>query len=307
MPERTRLKVKRIDRIAFVDKGDNPEAHITILKRAPDEDKGVVASLKDAFTKLKKAMEDALTFGQARGQQKANEELWRFTDALQMAIRNTLDSDEANKIALIEQSVDEFAAAMKEAVPQWAAGKPVEKKETGEEPMADGNKPNTTAAEPAEDAVTKADIEAMQKRADELEKRAREAEERVAKLEVEKREQAFAKKVAGWEHLPVKADTFAPIMRKIADALTDDEMGEVERVLAASNEAARTAGLFEEAGASGGAAEGSALAKAEARASELRKADPKLSKQAALGQVYKQDPALRREVEDEEAAARAAR
>ena len=34
--QRNRLRVKRLDKIAFVDAGDNPRAHIAIVKRAPD-------------------------------------------------------------------------------------------------------------------------------------------------------------------------------------------------------------------------------------------------------------------------------
>jgi hypothetical protein len=155
--------------------------------------------------------------------------------------------------------------------------------------------------------VSKAELDALRKQLDDAETARKASDERVAKLELERRTDTFIAKARTFTHLPIDAAKFGVILRKIADGekLTDEELQEHERVFASANEASRTGKLFAEVGSP--AAAGSAAARAEAEAQKLRSADPKLTQEQALAKVYRADPALRREAEDEERAARAQR
>ena len=316
---KNRLRVKRIERVALVDKGDNPTADIVIHKRtsepaAPAAQQAQADGWGRRFmaavgrrlgwkpSEIAKAMDEAVTFDAVRGAQKASEEIWRFTDALCMAIRNALESNETDKAALVSASLDQFTTAMKEALPAWLSGEGVEKTGTEGVAMADdktkvGGEAGPVVAPPA-DAVTKAEMEALSKRVTEAEAKQKEAEAKVQKMETEKRDGEFIAKALALRSLPQDATKFGPILRKIADALTAEEFTEVERVLAAANEVARVGKLFDEVGSAGEA--GSAAARVQAEADKLKAGDPKLTDDAAKSMVYKRAPTLMREVEAEE-------
>ena len=238
MAEKRRLRIRRIDRVALVDKGDNPDAEVLIHKRAPDVDE--VSGIRALLTAIGKRLG------------------WAAAE--------------------VEQVVHEV--------------------ETGDTEILEV----TPMPEPIKDTQAVEDVEKAQaelaKRVEDMEKRAVEAETRVQKLEVEKRQAVYIEKVRTMSHLPIEADTFGPVLCKIADALSADEMVEVERVLAAANEAHRTGALFAEVGKGGDP--GDAVTKVAALVATTKQADPTLTAEQAAARVYKQNPDLRVEVEREE-------
>lgn len=110
----------RLNAVALVDKGDNPSATVAIHKRA-DVAKGPGA-----------------TFAEVRGQQRVQDEVWQLSRDLVAAIQNALTDDdvEGDRGELVRQSLDQFVAAVKEALPMWLEGKAVEK---GKEPKMEAN------------------------------------------------------------------------------------------------------------------------------------------------------------------------
>lgn len=330
MPDRVRLRLKRIDRVAFVDKGDNPTAHVMIWKRAPED------------------ASKALSFAEARAKMQAERETWQHTDVLHQVMRSIMEDDEMDapaKKALLDRSIDEFATEMKAAMPAMmkqesgpfarlvaAIGKRLGwsseqvgqvTQEVGDSEMSKTFDPKSLPAEAqaafaemekrATDAEAKLATPAagsekeqtlpteVTKRLEDAEKRAKDAEERVAKIEMDRRNETFVQKASQWTHLPVKAQVLGPILRKVADGekLTTEEQAEMDRVLSAANEANRTARLFEEVG-SGAEGDGSATSKVNKLAKEAQAANPKLSDAAARAQVYERNPGLMAEVEAED-------
>lgn len=115
---------------------------------------------------------------------------------------------------------------------------------------------------------------------------------------------SFKKVVDGFEHLPVKADVFAPILKKCADALSDDENKELMRVLKAAD--AASAELFVESGAPGhGTQSRAAVDELAVKATEIMtKSAGKVSESEALIQAAQQNPRLAERARKESYAAR---
>ena len=100
-----------------------------------------------------------------------------------------------------------------------------------------------------------------------------------------------------WPGLPIKADNFGPIYRKIEKALDADEMKELQRVLKSHQEFAQIAASVR--GTSTQAAE-SAYAELEAKAEAIRKVDPKLSQEAAIAEAMDRFPQIYKRYIDEQ-------
>lgn len=102
MPKR--LRIKRLDRVGFVDKGDDPEATIVFWKRAE-------------------------TFAEQKDESRLHDEIWETTSAMSSALRSALfDADEdQDPEAIILTSLDQFVATVKAKLPMWLQGKPVDK------------------------------------------------------------------------------------------------------------------------------------------------------------------------------------
>jgi len=104
----------------------------------------------------------------------------------------------------------------------------------------------------------------------------------------------------------VTPDDWADMLRKIDGALDDDERKRLWDGLSNAATAVRKA-MTHEYGAGGETpAEGTAAAEVEKRVAEIRKKKPRLSPEAARGQVYRDDPALLDRVLREQEAARGA-
>lgn len=269
-----RLKIARLDEISLVDRGANPLARVLVWKRDTTPEKEMPQDKTEALGLLRK-IADAFGFARelATDDKSVQKRVEQMPNGKWMAMNHA------------GEKMGEFDS--KEEAEAAAYGKKQEKK------MAD-------------ETVTKADFEKMQERLTKAEADAVAAKadataraEKVAKLETERRTADFIKRAGTYAPLPIgKADAFAVILMKAADVLTTEENAELDRVLTAAAEIAKTAGLLKEHG-SDSHEEGTAAAKVAAKVADLRKANPKLTEALAKAQVYKSDPALRREVEAE--------
>lgn len=101
-----------------------------------------------------------------------------------------------------------------------------------------------------------------------LKKRLDESEAEIKKAQDAARLVEFKKTVDAFEHLPVKADVFAPILKKCSEALDEAGFSELMRVLKAADSAG--AGNFIEIGAPGAGTDlRSAAEELDAKAEEL--------------------------------------
>lgn len=142
----TRLRNLRIKRVALVDEGANPEAHIRFAKskegEPPEEEAGEMTAdeaqslLKRFFSAVAKAFggdvekKDGKTFAEMESKRDYDalmqREVWPMIYAMSDSARSILfddDRDDGAKAALLKQSVKEFAEAFSEAADAWAKGK----------------------------------------------------------------------------------------------------------------------------------------------------------------------------------------
>ena len=126
-------------------------------------------------------------------------------------------------------------------------------------------------------------IETLKKRLDESEAEIKKAQD-AAKLA------EFKKAVDEFEHLPIKADVFAPVLKACNEALTPEQYTELTRVLKAADAAG--AKYFVEEGAPGEGRQSSASEQLTTKAEELMKADSKLSLGEATVKAARQNPKL---------------
>jgi hypothetical protein len=121
--------------------------------------------------------------------------------------------------------------------------------------------------------------------------RAEEAE-KIAKAERDQRlVREFVAKAQSFTSLPINPETFGPVLKKLSEALSDEEYDAVTKALAAGNETMANASLFGEIGKRGGYQPTEAIAKVDTSAEEIAKAQ-NISIEAARTQVFESDPAL---------------
>jgi len=325
MPQR--IRVRSISTVGFVDKGDDPEASVELLKRAE-------------------------TFAEQGNRDEIRHELWDVTERMSSVLFSALfDAEEdQDPSAIILTSLDQFSNEVKAALPQWLAGTAtkegnMESKERGKfrrmvhalggmlgldaDEVAKELSPSTKEEEGTMADFKREDLpqeaqnelkrledlnveiqgkldavkppvkeeppveipEAVAKRLDEAEKRAKEAEEKITKLEGEKRANLFLTKAMQFKHLPdFTADDFGSILAKIDGALETEEFDRLEKVLRASDEVIRQSNLLKEIGS--GSGYGSKAAEVEAEVTKMRAAHPSLTKEQAERDVFKEKPAL---------------
>jgi len=168
----SKLKDLKITKVDFVEAGANPEANILLYKSkdgAPETKsseppiaKGGEKSespVKKFFSAIAKALgiaEDehvgealeqiakgyeAATFGEKMDEQKRRRvisEIWDVCYALEESLCSIICDDEVpeeEKPGMMEQSLNEFAEAVKELIPTWAQGKTTNKIAKNEQPI----------------------------------------------------------------------------------------------------------------------------------------------------------------------------
>jgi hypothetical protein len=335
MPQRIRFR--RISTVGLVDKGDDPEATVELLKRAE-------------------------TFAEQGNRDDIRHEVWDVTERMSSVLFSALFDAEADQDpgAIILTSLEQFTNEVKAALPKWLAGNASKDGEGGDmdaqeigkfrrmvhaiggmlgldaEEVAKELSPNKEEEEGTEMADYKREdlpqeaqdeLEALEaklaefeeaedeeeqeeqeeeviseevaKRLDDAEARAKRAEEKADKLEAEKRRDQFLAKARQFKHLPeFTADDFGGILAKIEAALETEEFALLEKVLKGADEAIRQSALLTEIGGSG-AGYGSKEAEVKAKVAELQKLMPELSPEQAEGKVFKNEPALYQAVQAE--------
>lgn len=151
----TKLRNLRVSKVDVVDEGANPDAHIKLFKRKDTGDKGDGSQkgegkdkgtgvLKKLFSFIGKAagmgekeIADAIEeiqkgeatsfkerFNEVKNR-KIADEIWDICYALQAAlcsILNAEDLDDAEALAEMQGSLDDFQAVMQKCIQQWSAG-----------------------------------------------------------------------------------------------------------------------------------------------------------------------------------------
>lgn len=265
----SRLRVRRLATVGFVDKGDDPKAEVVFFKRqeiakgvveedgkfcaydAEGKKLGAYATKEEAEAALKPAPAEKLKGG-SEGTTTKETTMFDVTklDATAQAEFKKL----SDKVAELEKLV------------------------------------------PAPKAPEAVIPEAVQKQIDATEKRAKEAEDRVQKLEDQREVEQF---IAKAKDLSLNADDFGSILRKISKAVTPDEMKKVEQTFKALAAQVKEAGLYKEIGRGGSGAATEADQEVKAAVDAVRKADPKLTQEQAFGKVMAEQPVLRNKLEAE--------
>ena len=152
----TKLKNISISKVAVVDEGENPDAHIRMMKRKDAEDQpadgengkstgNIFKKLFDFIGKaagmdqeeIDSAVEEIQKGDSTSFSGKINEannrriydEMWDVCYALQSAlcsILNDEDLDGTSTAAAMQESLDQFYAVAKDSIGKWAGGKPAE-------------------------------------------------------------------------------------------------------------------------------------------------------------------------------------
>ena len=152
----TKLKNLSISKVAVVDEGANPDAHIRMMKRKDAEDQpadgengkstgNIFKKLFDFIGKaagmdqeeIDSAVEEIQKGDSTSFSGKINEannrriydEMWDVCYALQSAlcsILNDEDLDGTSTAAAMQESLDQFYAVAKDSIGKWAGGKPAE-------------------------------------------------------------------------------------------------------------------------------------------------------------------------------------
>lgn len=133
----------------------------------------------------------------------------------------------------------------------------------------------------------------LAKRAEAAEARAAEAEG-IAKAERDQRLTGeYVAKAKAFSALPADAAKLGPILKRAAEALSDEDNAELHRIFAAASEAIGKSVLFTEVGKTGAEDGGNAWSKIEALAKEAIAADPKLTIEKARVAVMQAHPDLK--------------
>ena len=244
------LRLNEIQRVAFVDKGDNPTAEVVIHKRLHPEDHdeelekriverdGQFCVVSDDGSETlgchdteSEALEQlrAVEANKAKDSDMDEESLFRkFLRFLKNEDVEMSDTDQNTDGFDVEKLDDEAREAFDELNDEL------------EKAQARIDELEAADADPdADEGVAKADLpDEVRKALEDAESRASEAEERIEKLEMEKRRERFITKAASFDNLPgVTGDDFGEILMKIDEALTEDEFDAFEKVLRGADNA----------------------------------------------------------------------
>ena len=142
-----------------------------------------------------------------------------------------------------------------------------------------------------QDEDTREAVEKALEAVSDANRRATEAEQ-IAKSERSIREnQEYVAKARAYTNLPVSAEEFGPVLKRLNEVLEEDELGIVEKVLNAANERVASGGAFSEIGKRG--IDGyEAVSKLDAEAKALVEKNSDLSIEQARERVLEQDPSL---------------
>jgi len=333
-----KLSNVKLDEISFVGKGDNPEAHIILLKNHPS----IILSLgknykgKDKADVLKKHFEESKNIQKGDGDAKLfqdivddkviRDKLWNLVWILEDSISSISYDDECtNKQEMIEQSVSQF----KDAVSQLTGGNTVTKEELEkalevekaksadlEKQLADvkKEKEDLEKAKPAPGEVCKACGQKMPEvKKEEIDKSALpeavvkqleeiEKEAKLNKEKIEKLEDEAITKECIEKGKTVSAIGKAEVVGDIfkqASKVSKEFAESIYNIFKTADARIKESGLFKEVGGSDGGEELTAIDRLNKAAEEHRKANPTLTKEQAWDFVYKNNTELRKAYQEE--------
>ena len=135
---------------------------------------------------------------------------------------------------------------------------------------------------------------------DKLEKRDKTNSDLIAKLLDEKAEVVYLNKVREFKKLPVKAEDFAPLLKRVAAVVEPADMDSLMATLKSVDEAISKGDLFAEIGSDlGGSGKGNAIVKIDNLSQELMKSDPLMTLAKAQTIVMEREPELYNQYLDE--------
>lgn len=128
-----KLKDLKITSVDFVDEGANKRADILIRKNRGEKDGGLRRALRTIAKALGLETENdeepvkkaATDFNAAMAQASMDQifnEIWKFTDAIGASLRSILtdeEVDDEDRLSLMEESIDQFSTAVKQAAGKW--------------------------------------------------------------------------------------------------------------------------------------------------------------------------------------------
>lgn len=312
-----RLRVKRINTVGFVDKGDDPEAQIVFWKRSGEDiDKRIVqrgaqwcVTTEDGSKTLgcHGTREAALRQLAAVEAVKRHKEspMKAFLKALGEAVG--IPSDQADKLLADtgandsgdedggtntgEQHMSDLDKLQADLAAMTKRAEDAEARVAELEPEGEGDTEEILKDLP-EDVIKR--FEALEQQSRAAEEKLQKAEEKLQKAEQDRQNEAYVRKAAAYTHIPgVTPDDFGTLLRKMESGLDEDEREKLAEILNATNEALRTSVVYKELGGNGQDM-GTVGAEVNKLAEEEMKADSSLSLQAARGLVWKKHPELRR-------------
>lgn len=319
-----RLRSVKLDEISFVGKGDNPEAHVLLLKVKKDpteasisacpkiykDDNGKVELLTKWFKNSKVFKEDeAATFNELIQDRNLRDKVWDLVWTLEESLGSIIrDSSVADRTAMIQQSIDQFKTAvtdiakgdssmdakLKKELEDKIAALEKEKadlileKETLEKACSEKDK----ALDEAKAKGVKKEEDIYKGLPEAVLKEMEDNRARIAKMEDDNITREYVAKAAEVT-LVGKADEIGDMLKTVAkiDAALADKILTVFKTAQAR---IKEGNLLKEVGKETGGDSGtSAYDKIIAKAAELRKATPALTEAQAFTKVYDSDADLR--------------
>lgn len=320
-----KLRSVKLDEISFVGKGDNPEAHVLLLKIKPDTESSILKAGKDSPSDevLKVWIEsnssyfvkddgEAVTFAEIAQDRELRDKIWSMCYMLEESLGSIVRDDSCtDKASKIQSSIDEFKAAVtaitkgdNEMTPEEIAALKKAKDEADAK-VAELTKECETLKACAEDDKKKMEaLEAakLKKEAEEdiykglpeaIVKKLKDDEARITKMEDEASTREYVAKAAEVT-LIGKADEVGDLLKSIAKHSTD-LAGKVLTLFKTASARISEGDLLKEAGKTNhdNTDGSSAYDKIVAKAAELRKAHPELTEAKAFTKVYDEDVELR--------------
>lgn len=326
-----RLRSVKLDEISFVGKGDNPEAHVLLLKmktepnelsisKQPKDLKNDVQKtelLKTWFenTPIFKSDDVAVTFDELIQDRNLRDKIWDLVWTLEESLGSIVrDQNLSDKTGMIQQTIDQFKTAVTDITKGDSNMNEKLKKEL-EDKIAALEKQVADLTKEKEDVEKAADAKAK-----ELEMKLEEAKakgvkkeegediykglpeavvkeiesnrERIAKMEDDNLTREYVSKAAEVT-LVGKADELGDMLKAVAK--TDPTMADkILTVFKTAQARIKEGGLLGEVGKEDSSNAGAtAYDKIVAKAAELRKATPALTEAQAFTKVYDSDSDLR--------------
>ena len=329
---KTRLKNVALNEVSFVDAGDNPEAHILLLKMKPGPVESVANLRKDykgdrveVLQGWAKARPQAITkevaamFNEILQNQTIRNKIWDMVWSLEDSISSIMGDDKVtSKGEVIAQTVDQFRESIT-ALTKGEGTMPAELKKQLEEAqnkvkqLEDDNKALTTKNTELEGSITNLTEEVNKLKGDKgtadttidksklspevaafIEKQEKESEQNRQMIEKMQDETLTATMVAKAAAIPHIGESaeLTKTLKKLHKM--DPEVGEaVFGLLKKADAAIRHSKLLAETGEESTSEDGTtAVDLINKEASELVKANPSMTHEAAFAQVYRTNTEL---------------